>query len=98
MRSPFPGTNLLVVEARGQREHAGAWIQREHVVRPVGDEHVAQMAVGTLGVGVRRDDLTDAAAPRHVLGNVERVNRGLEGRRVVVGVGDLRTAVFEILY
>lgn len=94
VRTPFHGTNLLVVENRGEREHAGVWIQREHVVRPVGDKDVTQTAVGPLSVDIRCDDLTDAATPRHVLRNVERVGRTLEGRRVVVGVGDLRTARF----
>lgn len=80
---------LLIVEARGEREHAVVRVQREHVVRPVGDQHVTQLTVGSFGVGVRRDDLADATTSRHVLRDVERVGRALEGRRVVVGVGDL---------
>lgn len=90
----FRYTNLLIVETRGEREHASARIQREHVVRPVGDEHVAQLAVGPLGVDVRRDDLTHAAAPGHVLRDVEWISRALEGRRVVIGVGNLRRMIF----
>lgn len=82
-------TNLFVVETRGEREHSGAWIQREHIVRPVGDEDVAQLAVGPLSVGVCRDDLAHAAAPGHVLRDVERISCALEGRRVVIGVGNL---------
>lgn len=93
----FRYTNLLVVEARGEREHAGARIQREHVVRPVGDEHVAQLTVGTLCVGVRSDDLAHAAAPRHVFGDVERIGRALEGRRVVIGVGNLKNDFSDFL-
>lgn len=93
----FQYTNLLVVETRGECEHAGAWIQWEYIVCPVGDEHIAQMAVGPLGVGVGRDNLTNATASWHVLRNIKRIGRALEGRRIVVGVGDLRI-VFEILY
>lgn len=90
-------TDLLVVECRGEREHPGARVQREHVVRPVGDEGVADLAVGPLGVGVRRYDLADAITPRHVLRHVERVGRALEGRRVVVRIGDLET-IFQTFY
>lgn len=83
-------TNLLVIEAGCEREHAGAWIQGENVVGPVGDEGVAELAVGPVGVGVRRHHLTDPTAPRHVLRHVERVRRALERRRVVVCVCHLK--------
>lgn len=94
----FQYTNLFIVETRGERKHAGARIQREHVVGPVGDEHVAQLAVGSFGIRVRRDDLAHATAPRDVLRDVEGISRALEGRRVVIGVGNLRGMIFQIFY
>lgn len=89
----FPGiddrTNLFVVKAGRQREHAGARIQRKNVVGPVGNQSVAELTVGPVGVCVSGDDLTYSAAPWHVLRHVERIRGALERRRIVVGVGHL---------
>lgn len=84
-------THLLVIEARGQGEHTRARIQREHVVGPVGNQGVAQLAVGSVCVGVVGHHLADSAAPGFVLQDVERVGRGLEVRRVVVCVRNLKS-------
>lgn len=82
-------TDLFVIEAGGEGEDSGAGVEREHVVGPVGDEGVADLAVGTGCVGVVGHDLADSTATRYVLQDVERVGGLLEARSVVVGVGDL---------
>lgn len=81
--------HLFVIEAGGEGENTGAGVEGEHVVGPVGDEGVAQLAIGPRAVGVLGQYLADPAAPCLVLRHVEGVGLRLELRRVVVRVGDL---------
>lgn len=81
-------THLLVVEARRQREDAGLRVQREHIVRPVGDHRVRDQCVGAQ-IRVGGGDHADLVAALRALRYVERVGGLGEDGRIVVRVGDL---------
>lgn len=66
------------------------WVQREHVVRPIGYHRVRQHRVGA-EIGIGGGYQADLVAARRILRNVERVRRLGERGRVVVGISDLET-------
>ena len=76
---------LFVIETRSQGEHARLRVEGEDVVAPVGEDRVRDLGVDAFVQVADADGADESAAPR-VFGDVERVGRFRERRRVVVRV------------
>lgn len=88
-------TYLFIVESGCQSEDARLRIQREDVVAPIGEDGVGDLGVDAFVDVVGRNCAHESPAPR-VFGDVERVRRLAEYRRVVVRVRYLASGGYQV--
>lgn len=82
-------THLFIIQSCRQCEDASLWVQRENIVRPIGNHCVCKHWVGAeVWVGCGYQPYLIAAWC--ILRDVERVSRFGEQRRVIVGISDLK--------